>query len=188
AAGRGILRTVERVATPLEHQERRRVALEYNEQFPSKRMDAAAGYALLPPGALTGTDDVIATCRRLFQAKTAALESAESTGTPRRRQERKREFLKNLLQDDDLASNPDLVDFALSDPLLSVVTNYLGIVPRLNRIDLLYSVPRENDDFVASQLFHQDPEGLTQAKLFLNIFDVAESNGPLMFIPADTSE
>ena len=37
-------------------------------------------------------------------------------------------------------AHPDLVDFALSDGLLSLVTNYLGTIPHLNRVDLLSMV------------------------------------------------
>ena len=52
-------------------------------------------------------------------------------------------------------------------------------------VDLLYSVPRAGDGLAASQFFHLDPEGLTQAKVFINIFDVDEPEGPFTFIPAD---
>jgi hypothetical protein len=38
---------------------------------------------------------------------------------------------------------------------------------------------------VSSQLFHVDPEGLTQVKFFINVFDVGEGEGPFTFIPAD---
>jgi hypothetical protein len=61
------------------------------------------------------------------------------------------------------------------------------MVPYLNRIDLLYSTPREGDDLIKSQLFHVDPEGLTQVKFFINVFDVDEAEGPFTFIPADAS-
>src|SRR2546425_16978 len=87
------------------------------------------------------------------------------------------------------AAASQLVDFALSDPLLSIVTNYLGMVPRLTRVDLVYTIPRQTpDEHIASQLFHQDPEGVKQAKLFLYVFDVGEEHGPFMFIPASRSE
>ncbi len=38
---------------------------------------------------------------------------------------------------------------------------------------------------MSSQLFHVDPEGLTQVKFFINVFDVGEGEGPFTFIPAD---
>ena len=80
-----------------------------------------------------------------------------------------------------------MVDFALSDWALSVVTDYLHVVPYLNRVDLLYSVPRPTDDRIASQLFHVDPEGVTQVKFFVNVFDTDDDDGPFTFIPADES-
>ena len=38
---------------------------------------------------------------------------------------------------------------------------------------------------MSSQLFHVDPEGLTQVKFFINVFDVGDGEGPFTFIPAD---
>jgi hypothetical protein len=153
-------------------------------------MKFADGYALLPAGSLPGTPEIIDTCRRLFMVKKAALEASAPTGKELAKEQRKkRGFLKNLLDNDDLRAAPLLVDFALSDPLLSIVTNYLGVIPRLTRVDLVYSIPRQMpDEHIASQLFHQDPEGVRQAKVFLNVFDVNEEHGPFMFIPASRSE
>jgi hypothetical protein len=153
-------------------------------------MTSAEGYALLPPGRLAGTTEAIDLCRQLFEPKRATIEALAPTGKKaRREQQKKRGFMKSMLDDEDLRANPGLVDFALSDPLLSLVTNYLGTIPTLTRIDLLYSVSRANpDEHISSQLFHCDPEGLRQAKVFLNVFDVDERQGPFMFIPANHSE
>ena len=84
----------------------------------------------------------------------------------------KGDYLRNLLSNDDLRQYPLLVDFALSDAAMGMAAGYLGTIPHLNRVDLLYSIPRESDDKVSSQLFHVDPEGLTQVKFFINVFDV----------------
>ena len=92
------------------------------------------------------------------------------------------------MNNDDLRVNPQLVEFALSDWALGVVTNYLQAVPYLNRVDVLYSVARPTEDPIASQLFHVDPEGVTQVKFFVNVFDTADADGPFTFIPADHSE
>jgi hypothetical protein len=80
-----------------------------------------------------------------------------------------------------------LVDFALSDPVLGMATRYLGVVPYLCRVDLVYSLPRPSADNIASQLFHVDPEGLTQVKFFIHVYDVGEPEGPFTFIPADAT-
>ncbi len=147
------------------------------------RMAQSKGYVLLDPAQLTGLDQVLQTCRGLFDAKVAALEPVNGRDV-----ERKRGFLRNILTNDDLKAHPELVSFALSDQLLGAVSAYLGTIPHLNRVDLLYSVPRAGDTLEASQLFHLDPEGLTQAKVFINIFDVGDAEGPFTFIPADESQ
>jgi len=191
SAGRALLHAGAIASQPLDYYTRRRVAARYNEQFPSDRMAEADGYAILPAGSLPGTTEVVETCRQLFAVKKAAIEAAAPTDKKalQREQKKKRSFLRDLLDNEDVRANPILVDFALADPLFSTITNYLGVVPSLTRVDLVYSVPRLNpDEHIASQLFHQDPEGLRQAKVFLNIFDVEEPNGPFIFIPASASE
>ena len=188
--GRTILSAAAIAMEPVDYYQRRRAAIRYNRQFPSNRMSAEEGYALLPAGTLPGTPEIIDTCRRVFTEKKAMLKATAPTGEKAIRQQRsKRSFLRNLLDNDDLRANPDLVDFALSDPLFSIVTNYLGTIPNLHSVDLLYSVARlMPDEHISSQLFHRDPEGLTQAKVFLNVFDVDEAHGPFTFIPANQSE
>src|SRR5437870_8886998 len=189
-AGRTLLNAAAAALQPVDFYQRRRAAARYNHRFPSDRMTLANGYALLPSGTLPGTPEIIDTCQRLFIVKKAAVEASAPAGKEAAKEQRKkRGFLKNLLDNDDLRAAPLLLDFALSDSLLSIVTNYLGVIPRLTRVDLVYSIPRHMpDEHIASQLFHQDPEGVRQAKVFLNVFDVNEDEGPFMFIPASRSE
>ena len=188
--GRAILSVAAVAMEPIDYYRRRRAAVRYNQRFPSNRMPVEEGYALLPAGSLPGTPEIIDTCRRVFIEKQATFETTAPTGEKAIRQQRsKRSFLRNLLNNDDLRANPDLVDFALSHPLFSIVTNYLGTIPNLHGVDLVYSVPRLTpDEHISSQLFHRDPEGLRQAKVFLNVFDVDEAHGPFTFIPANQSE
>jgi hypothetical protein len=189
-AGRMVVGASMIASEPVDYFKRRRLAARYNREFPSSGMPAAEGYAMTAPGILPGTEEVIDLCRRLFEPKRAALEAVTLTGKEARRQARKKQgFMKSMLDDEDLRANPSFVDFALSDPLLSLVTNYLGTVPTLTRIDLLYSVSRPDpEEHISSQLFHCDPEGLRQAKMFLNVFEVEEPQGPFMFIPASQSD
>ena len=136
---------------------------------------------------------VLATSRRLFevkQAKIAEQMAGIENWTPEKRAKflsRKQSFYRHLLKDEDLRRNPDLVEFALSEKLLGPVTQYLGMVPYLTRVDLVYSVSRGTDEKIESQLFHLDHEGLRQVKYFIYVYDVAEPEGPFTFLPADTS-
>ena len=46
----------------------------------------------------------------------------------------------------------------------------------------------ENDTARSSQRFHLDYEDVRQLKIFINIFETAQDQGPLTFIPAHVSE
>jgi hypothetical protein len=180
--GPALFATVANLRAPADTLKRRRLAGRYRAQPKPVDMPAETGYSRLSPDDLPGLDRVLAICRGIFEAKVGPVGRdvrAESEG--------KRGFLRNLLTNEDLQANPELIEFALSEELLGAASAYLGAIPNLNRVDLLYSVPRSGDGLAASQFFHLDPEGLTQAKVFINIFDVDEPQGPFTFIPADHS-
>jgi hypothetical protein len=177
-AGRAMLAMTDAVSSPRDAIQRRTAAAAYNKRHPDTRLGRADGYAILAPGSIPNTDDIIALSVNLFEEKQRQLEAGD-TNNPK-----KWAFLRSILTNQDLARNPELVDFALSDALLSLVTNYLGTIPHLNRIDLLYSVNHGGEEAISSQIYHLDPEGTRQAKLFMNLRDVGPDEGPFTFIPA----
>ena len=178
-AGRAMLAVTEALTSPRDAIQRRNAAAAYNRAHADMRLDRRDGYALLPPGSVANTDEIIALSLSLFEEKQRQLEAAAGSS-----QSKKWAFLRSILTNQDLASNPKLIDFALSDSLLGLVTNYLGTIPHLNRIDLLYSVNHGGDEAISSQIYHLDPEGTRQAKLFMNLRDVGPDEGPFTFIPA----
>jgi hypothetical protein len=161
-------------------------------------IDPERGYSLLSPAALGHFGPVLTDCRQLFERKKAEIER-EMVGfdswTPEQRHKflsRKQSFLRYLLDDEDLRRHPRLLDFALSDEMLGAATRYLGMVPHLTRLDLMYSLPRAADKArvranIESQLFHLDHEGISQVKHFIHLFDVGDREGPFTFIPADAT-
>jgi hypothetical protein len=167
------------VTSPRDAMQRKSAAAAYNRQHADTRLTREDGYALLEPGSVAGAEEAIALSLRLFEEKQREMEAA--TGS---QNSKKWAFLRSILSNQDLARNPALIDFALSDPLLRLVTNYLGTIPHLNRIDLLYSVNHGGEEAISSQIYHLDPEGTRQAKLFMNLRDVGPDEGPFTFIPA----
>src|SRR4051812_5168527 len=185
--GYALLKNAESVLSPFDLPMRRRAAAEFNGRSARPLMTPGGGWASVGPANFAGLDRVMDSCEAVFERKLAADRGLQrSTGDSKNLLE-KRKFLRNLLLDEDIRQHPELLDFALSDDALGIATSYLGVVPYLNRIDLLYSTPREGDDLIKSQLFHVDPEGLTQVKFFINVFDVGDAEGPFTFIPAAES-
>lgn len=185
SAGRAMLAVSDVATSPRDAFQRRNMVAAYNRRHPNRLMDRQEGYAILQPGALPGTHEIVPIALRLFEEKKRKLEA--SIGPDTALHAKKWAFLRSVLTNQDLAHNPELVDFALSDGLLSLVTNYLGTIPHLNRVDLLYSVSHGGDEAISSQIYHLDPEGRRQAKLFLNLRDIGPDEGPFTFIPASAS-
>jgi hypothetical protein len=186
SAGRAALAMSEFVASPGDTIARKKAVAEYNRRHPNTRMNRDDGFAMVAPADLPGVGDAIALALKLFADKERQLEA--STGPGNALHAKKWAFMRSVLSNQDLRDNPGLVDFALSDGLLSLVTNYLGTIPHLNRVDLLYSVSHGGDEAISSQMYHLDPEGRRQAKLFLNLRDVGPDEGPFTFIPARETE
>jgi hypothetical protein len=70
--------------------------------------------------------------------------------------------------------------------VLRVVSTYMGMLPILHRINVLYSA---NDEEVekSSQYFHLDPEDVIMTKIFVYVEDVDRDTGPTTALPADRS-
>src|SRR6188472_1104946 len=186
SAGRAALAISDVVASPGDALRRHNAVRAYNREHHTSRMDRRDGYALVNPSQLPGVEHVIPLALDLFNEKKRQLEA--SSGPASELHAKKWAVMRSVLNNRDLYEHPDLVDFALSDGLLSLVTNYLGTVPHLNRVDLLYSVAHGGDEAISSQIYHLDPEGRRQAKLFLNLRDVGPDEGPFTFIPASETE
>lgn len=186
SAGRALLAVSDVATSPRDAINRKRAVISYNRHHPNTQLDRRDGYALVKPGSLPGTDEIIKVALELFEEKKRKVEAA--TGPDTELHAKKWAFLRSVLTNQDLAAHPKLVDFALSDGLMSLVTNYLGTIPHLNRVDLLYSVSHGGEEAISSQIYHLDPEGRRQAKLFLNLRDIGPDEGPFTFIPAAASE
>jgi hypothetical protein len=122
--------------------------------------------------ALVG-DVVAAACSRLEAA----------TALPQRGN---KPFFSQLLRDEDYALTSPFMRLALSDPLLNSVGRYLGCLPFLQSVELLYSKPLSNQP-MASQLWHRDRRDLAIIKVFVYATDVSLENGPLTMLPRDES-
>jgi hypothetical protein len=185
SAGRAMLAVSDVATSPRDAIQRKSAVVAYNRRHPNAKMNRQDGYAIVQPGSLPGSEEIIALALRLFEEKKRKLEAA--IGPDTELHAKKWAFLRSVLNNQDLAQHPQLVDFALSDGLLSLVTNYLGTIPHLNRVDLLYSVSHGGEEAISSQIYHLDPEGRRQAKLFLNLRDIGPDEGPFTFIPAEAS-
>ena len=75
-----------------------------------------------------------------------------------------------------------VVRFALSTPILRIVSNYLGLLSRITALDLWYNLPTRGPE-IFSQRWHRDPEDRAIVKTFLYLRDCNESNGPFCYIP-----
>ena len=115
-------------------------------------------------------------CENLQRLAAQWLDEAESRRSSK-------EFVINLILPSDLKKHPDIVEFALDDEFLLPASIYLGQVPRLSELQVLWSP--KNETITGSQRFHYDHRDTRQVKVFLNMNDIYEENGPFCFLPAN---
>jgi hypothetical protein len=134
------------------------------------------GYLKLESGSLNPEleNKLIYSCEKIIQAS----QKNEKAG---------KAYLHQILSKSDVLNSPSLVDFALSNEVLSVVGSYLGSKPVLTQIKILKSIPTENDKS-GSQLFHCDHDDVKQVKVFVNLINVNINSGPLVVVDSKTSE
>ena len=95
-------------------------------------------------------------------------------------------FFEEMLGDAQLASHSAFIDVALTEGALRAVMASMDMVPHLESIDVLASMPT-TDDLSASQLWHYDVNDERILKLFVYLEDCGAQNGPFTFIPGDAS-
>ncbi len=137
------------------------------------------GYHFFSQDDIPGIEDIVRYCTAIFEDCRKNLPLDYFQNNP------KKKYFNVLLEGDEFCEHPELLRCLLSRPILDAATIYLGAVPRLSGAMLVWSP--ENDTARSSQLFHFDYEDITQLKMFINIFDTTEEQGPLTFLPADIS-
>ncbi len=99
--------------------------------------------------------------------------------------QKKADFLVQLLGNEGLLNIPAVRDFAVSKDLVSLTAQYFDEVPLISRIDLWWSPPNESK--AESQLYHYDGEDKSQLKVILLVNDVDADTGPFTFVDAVSS-
>jgi hypothetical protein len=98
-------------------------------------------------------------------------------------------FHVNKLLPDEPTAVATMLALATHEPLLRLVSTYLGVVPVLGDLDFFATLPTpEGTPYTSSQLYHCDEESLTQLKLFVYCGDVAPQDGPLEVVGAQQSQ
>jgi len=93
-----------------------------------------------------------------------------------------------LLSDSRILAHPALLEFALQPRLVRAVSRYLGVLPYLARVGLPLSVPRHPlGQGAYYEAFHLDNDDTRHVKVYVHADDVGPDDGPLTFLPADTS-
>ncbi|MCB0620602.1 MAG: hypothetical protein KDC43_17530 [Saprospiraceae bacterium] len=115
-----------------------------------------------------------------------ALEIVRQNDVEALRENKKDQLLTRILKKDQLSLESPFVQFALRKDVVAAVSNYLGMVPVLAKVDIWYS--KESEELGNSQLHHCDFESERQVKLFIYCTEVTQESGPLVVIDAKRSD
>jgi hypothetical protein len=137
-----------------------------------RQVPKSKGYHVLPPGTLISAEAALRRGRQIISDSARVGQAKEGKA-----------HLTHLIQKNDLAAFPELLDFALDPMLLGIAADYLGELPILTSLFLWHSKPI-HQAFVNSQLYHRDHDDIRQFKVFLYLSDVDADSGPLTVVPA----
>lgn len=87
-----------------------------------------------------------------------------------------------------LLNNYVLQNFILQSNIVNKVAGYIGYKPVLYKVFFMHS---ENEGLISdnsSQFFHSDYEDVRGVKMFLNLSDISNENGPFTFIDKKISK
>ncbi|MFL5892029.1 MAG: hypothetical protein ACJ75I_04735 [Solirubrobacterales bacterium] len=162
-------------ATSPAHERRRNLGRELGKNA-SLRVSQKLGFARAEPESLPGAEAVIE----------SALGLIGRIGHEALFQRVKKPMAKGFLPESELDLGSAYMRLALSDEVVAIVSDYLGMIPILTYVDVWYS-PHVAQPTWSSQLFHLDHADVTQLKLFLHCSDVTAASGPLTVLPASDS-
>jgi hypothetical protein len=178
-AGRLFLRACVIARHPWEYWQRRQAVHTLVVDDAPVSIDRAAGFSRFAMTDFDVLPRVVDLARMIYEMRRSQLDAERTTA-------RKREFMEEILSDEDLRRYPEFVQFCLSPSVVHAVSRYLGTLPVLRRVGLLLSSPADTN--ADSRLYHLDPEDFRQVKVFVNIFDVTSKNGPLTWLPGHVSD
>ena len=133
------------------------------------------GFALIGPDTLPYTQEAI-------EASRAIIEDRRKTKGWKAR--RNNPFYQ-CERPEDMIEYPELLQFALSDTMLQIVSGYYGLVPQIKEIGIWLTPPQDHQ--FSSQLYHLDKPESQLLKLFINIDPTEDDAGPLTLLPAHVS-
>ena len=136
---------------------------------------AHRGYASIRAGQIPEANEIAEIARKLADDRGAGATSGK-----------KQQLRSGLLDTSELTLESPFLRFILRPDIIGCVSNYLGFVPLLARVDVWASVP--SSGLANSQLFHCDWADLSQVKVFVHGSDVDAENGPLVALGAETSQ
>src|SRR5581483_3645674 len=132
------------------------------------------GYARFDANTLPGTSEAVAAVR-------AIIEERRKTGWKQKRVNP----VDHLELPEHFRDYPALMNFALSDAMLQIVSGYYGMVPQLKEIGIWVTRPQKEQ--TNSLLYHLDKPETQILGLFMNVEHNDLEKGPTTFIPADVS-
>lgn len=102
-------------------------------------------------------------------------------------QKHNKNYLINLLEDEELNVNNEAFQIATHPEIVATVTKYLDAYPLLTYIGLWYTPANSETMMTGSQLFHLDHEDFKQVKAFVYLNDMNKDSGVQMVVDADKS-
>lgn len=155
-------------------QKRHMKAKELLPQTPETLSLKENGYLSFKPDAKE-LEELLEACKKLY-AQADQIATTKSKG-----------FVKQLASPEQYDAQDILIRFALNQDILQKISLYLGAVPFLEWVEVINSNPVDAP-LVKSQLWHKDGTDNKMIKVFINIFDVDETHGPLSFYPIQASK
>ncbi len=148
------------------------------------------GYAICSGREVPGMMQAIAVAEAKLQTylkvKAGAKEVGESFDPARYQQElakADKDPLKHVPYGHDREAAIALLKPFLQPEMYLTAANHLGVLPVLTSIRIAFSPNDEPLPLRSSQMFHVDPEGARQVKVFVAAREVGPDNSPFTFVP-----
>jgi len=153
---------------------RNKLKIKFPNKHPEFEIDDDDGFLLCPPNSFKSSKNAVVEAEKIFHSQKHKILEGKS-------------YLREISLDGHLTKNSPLMNFALDSEVLGLVSTYLGTLPILRELRMMYS-PNQGEVEGGSQFFHVDKEYPRMMKIFLFITPSTDEDGPLTTLSAKKSE
>tara|TARA_Y100001968_G_scaffold329445_1_gene378799 strand:+ start:578 stop:1540 length:963 start_codon:yes stop_codon:yes gene_type:complete len=147
------------------------------------RIKDEEGYLVIPPFSISDIEESVAYAEEIFLEHHKQIMDEDPEHSKKYRKKNAPFYVLPITKSEhDLNLNSPFMRLAMNSKILSIVSDYMGMMPIISSIGLWYSPNKQEKLESSSREFHLDHADVRQVKIFIAVDDIDKDTGPLLLV------